>query len=276
MLVTPSEIPTPFTLYIFDKNYSSWSMRIYSLFAKFRIPVNVICYEMDRGGPLFDEWKQSEMFNISTTVPVLKDEEVGITVNESLALAEYIAERFPQKHLWPENVKLRALARSLASEMHAGFKYLRYNLGFNYRAIYTPAPKVASSPECVVEVRRLLELWTKARTLTKEVLADGGDEGYLFGRYSVPDSFFWPPLCRFRTYRVDYEKIAQDASIEETGRPGKYDLALQWIKHMWNDDTLKKLGKEMIDAPQCVGQFDNLYREEGCVMGKLVEHFSRL
>lgn len=80
--------------------------------------------------------------------------------------------------------------------MHAGFKYLRNNLEFNYRAIYTPAPKAASSPECVAEVRRLLELWTKARTLTKEVLADEGDEGYLFGRYSIPDSFFWPPLCR--------------------------------------------------------------------------------
>lgn len=57
------------------------------------------------------------MFQISYTVPVLRDDEVGITVNESLALAEYLAERFPEKHLWPENIKLRALARSLANEV---------------------------------------------------------------------------------------------------------------------------------------------------------------
>jgi len=269
-IVTPSEIPTPFTLYIFDKNYSSWSMRIYTLFLKFNIPVNLICYEMDKGG-LYAEWRRSEMFKISRTVPVLKDDKVGITVNESLALAEYLAECFPEKHLWPENIKLRALARSLASEMHAGFRFLRNNLDSNYRAIYTPAPKAASSPECVAEVRRLLEIWTSARNLTKEVLPEGEDEGYLFGRYSIPDSFFWPVLWRFRSYRIDYENIVREASIEESGNPEKYEAGLRWVKHMWNDETLKKLGKEQVAGSERVARYDNLFSEEGCVMGQLEE-----
>jgi glutathione S-transferase len=177
-----------YTLAITDRAYSSWSLRGWLLFAKLDIPVGLAfarSYDPGFLGSLAE-------FAPARTVPALRIEggRAPIVVWDSLAIAETLAERFPDRAFWPGDLPARGLARSLAAEMHAGFRALREECPMNLRRAYvgfTPSEGVRA------DIARIEELWSLARTQA--------DEGpWLFGRWTAADAFFAPVAARIATY----------------------------------------------------------------------------
>lgn len=127
-------------------------------------------------------------------VPILKADNLEIDINDSLAICEFLAESYPEKLLWPKDRQLRAMARSAAAEMHSGFGELRNTYHTNFVAKYSG--KIRVTEQGAKEIKRVLSLWGEARLRTATRLRELGevDEGYLFGGFSIADSFFWPIL----------------------------------------------------------------------------------
>lgn len=179
-------------LYIGNKNYSSWSMRPWVLMRQLGIPFDEVMVRFDSfdAGSSF----KGTMGKLSPTgkVPVLVDE--GFVVWDTLAIAEYLAERFPDKGVWPVDAKQRARARSLCAEMHAGFGALRGHCGMNLEASLPEvgARLLAEQPAVAADLARLVALWTEA------LEAHGGP--FLFGAFSNADAYFAPVAGRVRTY----------------------------------------------------------------------------
>lgn len=117
-------------------------------------------------------------------------------IDESLAICEYLAETFPDRNLWPQDVKLRALARRAAAQMHAGFNEIRNTYHGNFTAKYTG--KIPVSDAAAQEIKKVIKVWNDARAQTKKRLQELGqtseDDGFLFGKFSIADAFFWPVL----------------------------------------------------------------------------------
>ena len=175
------------TLVIGNKNYSSWSLRPW-LFLKH----HDIAFEEIRI-PLYREDTAARIAEYSPAgkVPVLQDGD--ITVWESLAILEYLAERFPDTHGWPSEPAARAEARAVAAEMHAGFPALRNHCGMNCRR----PPAAKSLPEAVrKDVARIEQLWQVCRE------RHGGGGPWLFGGFSIADAMYAPVALRFHTYRL--------------------------------------------------------------------------
>lgn len=190
------------TLVIGNKNYSSWSLRPWLLMRQLGIPFEEVYI------PLYLSESESELakWSPSGLVPVLKDSD--LTVWDSLAICEYLNERFPALGLWPDHVAERALARSICAEMHAGFPALRQSMSMNIRA-YRPGK--GRTPESVRDVERIVSIWSECRTRY------GADGPFLFGRFTIADAMFAPVVLRFRTYDVALEDAARayaDAILE--------------------------------------------------------------
>jgi glutathione S-transferase len=132
----------------------------------------------------------------SGRVPVLEIEENGsrYSVWDSLAICETLAERHPEAGLWPDDRKARALARSYAAEMHAGFADVREQLYMEF-ARTLPQPELRDTTK--TQIARIVKAWSEA-------LAEYGDHGgFLFGRFSIADCMYAPVASRFRTYQVE-------------------------------------------------------------------------
>jgi len=142
-------------------------------------------------------------------IPVLKDD--GLTVWDSLAICEYLADKFPEANLWPADVAGRALARSAAAEMHAGFHSLRGECPMDLTA---PPRAVTLSEATHKDIRRIVELWNDLR----ERYAGKGP--FLLGEWSIADAFYTPVATRFRTYGV------QLSDFGDRGEAGKYGETL--------------------------------------------------
>jgi glutathione S-transferase len=127
---------------------------------------------------------------------------LDIQIPDSLAISEFLAESHPEFPLWPKDRVLRALARSVAAEMHSGFQELRSNCPTHFMAKYTG--NIPLTDKAKQEAERVLIIWDQARTKTAERLKELGeeDEGYLFGKFGIADSFFWPVLwvCTVRFF----------------------------------------------------------------------------
>jgi glutathione S-transferase len=173
-------------LYIAHKNYSSWSLRGW-LCAK----LSGVAFE-EVMVPLTGQVPNPAYFAFAPNglVPCLHDGDV--VVWESLAIAEYLAERNPR--MWPADAKARAHARSIASEMHAGFRSLRNDMTMCIRERLDVRPW---SDATAADIERVCALWTEARQRF------GGAGDYLFGDFSIADCFFAPVAFRFRTYLVE-------------------------------------------------------------------------
>ncbi|MBU4609267.1 glutathione S-transferase family protein [Achromobacter sp. GG226] len=182
------------TLYIGNKNYSSWSMRPWVLMKQAGIPFDEVVVRFDGFEPQ-SQFKQ-RMAEISPVgkVPVLEDD--GLRIWDSLAIAEYLAERFPRRQLWPADVPARALARAACADMHSGFTALRSHLPMNIEASLAAVGErvLREQPAVVADVRRLESLWLGL------LEAHGGP--LLFGAFSIADAFFAPVASRMRTYAV--------------------------------------------------------------------------
>lgn len=182
------------TLVIGNKNYSSWSLRPW-LFLKY----HDIAFEEIRI-PLYREDSKPKLLNYSPAgkVPTLLDGDIKIW--DSLAILEYLAERFPQTQGWPEDIAERALARSLAAEMHSGFTALRSHCGMNCRR--TPAAK--QLPDAVyADIERIGQIWQQCR---QQHSAKGP---WLFGQFSIVDAMFAPVAFRFFNYQLATNPEAQ-------------------------------------------------------------------
>jgi glutathione S-transferase len=180
-------------LIIGNKNYSSWSLRPWLL--------------MKEAGIDFDEHRivldtpttrhEIAEFTDAGRVPVLQ---LGNqTVWDSLAICETVAERWPDKKLWPANEDERAYARSIAAEMHAGFPWLRECMPMNCRAM---GRKVPIPDELGNDIDRIIAIWSECHRRY------GNRGGWLFGKFSVADAMFAPVVLRLRTYGINLPESA--------------------------------------------------------------------
>lgn len=168
-----------------NKNYSSWSMRPWVLLTQAGIAFDESTVWLGEA----DTKTNIARYSATGTVPVLQDGE--LTVSDSLAICEYLAEKFPGKHLWPQDPAQRARARSLAAEMHSGFSALRGKMPMNVRNRY---PGCGMTPEAAADIARIGAAWQDA------LVRSGGP--WLFGGFCIADAMFAPVVFRFQTYAV--------------------------------------------------------------------------
>lgn len=189
-----------YELYIGNKNYSSWSLRPWLLMVELGLPFEEVIVRFDAFTPESQFKRRLRQIAPSGTVPVLVDD--GFAVWDSLAIVEYLAERFPQQGVWPSGVRDRARARSVCAEMHSGFSALRRAFPVNLEASLPEIGRsvLAREPAVVADVARIVDLWTT------QLEASGGP--MLFGRFSAADAFFAPVCTRFRTYGVEVPATA--------------------------------------------------------------------
>jgi glutathione S-transferase len=174
------------TLVIGNKNLSSWSMRPWVALKAFAIPFTEVRVMLDRP----DTSSNIAKWCHSGRVPVLLAGDM--TVWDSLSICEYVAEQFPDKHMWPRDVAARAMARSICAEMHSSFASLRTTMPMDIKGNYTGRGR---SPATQADIGRISEIW-------EECLSRFGCSGFLFGEFSIADAFFAPVVCRFKTYGV--------------------------------------------------------------------------
>lgn len=179
-------------LYIGNKNYSSWSMRPWVLMKQAGIPFEEVMVR-------FDSFEADSQFkhtiaalNPVAKVPVLADGD--LVVWDTLAIAEYLAETFPEKQLWPQPAADRARARSICAEMHSGFGGLRGHCGMNIEASLPEvgARLMKEEPTVASDLARIVQMWSGL------LEAHGGP--MLFGAFSIADAYFAPIGTRIRTY----------------------------------------------------------------------------
>ena len=186
-------------LYIGNKNYSSWSMRPWVLLRQAGIPYEEVLARFDSFDP--DSQFKATLAGISPTgkVPVLVDGD--LTVWDTLAIAEYLAEQFPDKHLWPADKADRARARSVCAEMHSGFGALRSHCPMNIEARLPDVGQLVwrDQPGVRADVQRLEAMWCS-------LLEVHGGKRFLFGDFSIADAFFAPVCMRLKTYALPVAK----------------------------------------------------------------------
>lgn len=178
-----------YELVIGNKNYSSWSMRPWIAMRHFGLPFKETVIQLDQAATARRIGRHSR----AGRVPVLRDGE--ITVWESLAILEYLAEANPKKPLWPRGRAARAMARAAANEMHAGFQALRNALPVNLRRARRP-PRSAIGDDVSANIARIEQLWRDCRR------QHGKGGPYLFGEFSIADAMYAPVVTRFDTYAV--------------------------------------------------------------------------
>ena len=183
------------TLVIGNRNYSSWSLRAW--------------LAMKQAGARFSEiqiWFHEDgdrsrrlAYSPAGKVPTLQHGEIAVW--DTLAIAEYLNECFPEANLWPRDVRARARARTLCAEMHSGFSHVRAQMPMNCRARKEAHDR---GPDVTADVRRLVDIFEETRQ-------DHGSSGpFLFGARSLADAFFAPIASRFITYAIDLPERARE------------------------------------------------------------------
>ncbi len=192
-------------LYIGNKNYSSWSMRPWVLMKQAGIAFEEVMVRFDS----FDADSRFKAvvgaLNPTGKVPVLVDG--PIVVWDTLAIAEYLAERFPDRQLWPADAAARAHARSICAEMHAGFGALRNHCGMNIEASLPEvgARLLREEPAVAADLARICRMW--------EGLLQKHGGPMLFGGFGIADAYYAPVATRIRTYALPVP-AAVEAYIE--------------------------------------------------------------
>ena len=176
-----------------NKNYSSWSLRAWVALKHLGVPFEEQVIPLDQPSTA----EQIRKFSPSGRVPVLIDGDAAVW--DSLAICEYLNERFPDGKLWPVQAKARAVARSVSAEMHSGFTALRQHLPMKFRESFPPR---TLAPEVQADIARIVELWTDCRARF------GGGGPFLFGAFSIADAMYTPVVSRFRTYAVPLKGVA--------------------------------------------------------------------
>jgi glutathione S-transferase len=199
-------------LFVGNKNYSSWSMRPWVLLRQAGI-------DFDEELVRFDSFDADSRFKQTLSgltptakVPVLVDGDLAIW--DTLAIAEYLAEQYPEKKLWPQDRAARARARSICAEMHSGFTGLRSNCPMNIEA---SLPEVGAllwrdKPAVRTDVQRLVQMWSGL------LQQHGGP--MLFGDFSIADAYFAPVCMRFNTYALPLPEVVAAYVQRVSALPG--------------------------------------------------------
>jgi glutathione S-transferase len=200
------------TLYLGNKNYSSWSLRGWLAAKMSGIDFEEVVIPL--GEP--DTLETIRKYSPSGRVPVLHHD--GFVVWDSLAIGEYLA-GIVRRQLWPGDAQARAIARAVSAEMHAGFMALREELPMNIRRSY---PEHTVSQAAQADINRITAIWRDCRAR----FGKGGP--FLFGRQSLADAMYAPVVTRFKTYGVELE-----------GSAGEYAAAILDLSEMksWAQDA---------------------------------------
>src|SRR5215475_10407687 len=184
-----------YTLVIGDKNFSSWSLRPWITMKHCGIP---FAEERVR---LRQPESKAAILRVSPSgkVPALKTG--GLVMCDSLAILEFLAERYPEFQLWPGDADARAIARSISAEMHAGFVALRNEMSMDLLASF-PTPQL--NEELDRDIRRIVAIWREARARY------GAAGPFLFGAFTNADAMYAPVATRFRTYGVELSAFGDD------------------------------------------------------------------
>jgi glutathione S-transferase len=205
-------------LYIGNKNYSSWSMRPWVMMRQAGIGFEEVKVR-------FDSFEANSVFKKTIAkvgptgrVPVLTDD--GFAVWDTLAIAEYLAEKYPDKMLWPQDPLARARARSVCAEMHSGFGALRSACPMNIEA---SLPQIGAlhwrdKPGLRTDVQRIVDLWS--------ALLQEHQGPMLFGGFSIADAYFAPVCMRLDTYALPVPGLIRDYVARVRALPG----AKAWIE----------------------------------------------
>jgi glutathione S-transferase len=209
-----------YELFIGNKNYSSWSLRPWIALKHKDIPFRetLVPFDFENGNPEF------AAFSPTGKVPVLKDG--SLTVWDSLAILEYLADCFPDKGLWPQDKAQRAWARSISAEMHSGFSALRSECSMNMQRPAAPKPV---SEAVKNDVTRIVTIW-------KECLeASGGP--FLFGDFTIADAMYAPVVSRLETYRLSHDPVVRKYSEAMTATPAWKIWEEAALRETWVVDT---------------------------------------
>ena len=192
-----------FTIYIGNKNYSSWSFRAWLMVKAAGIDFEEVLI------PLYEPQSRPEILRHSPSGKVPALEHGPVTVWESLAIGEYLAELLPKVKLWPEARDARAAARAISHEMHAGFLPLRRHFPMNMRSVFDRE----IIPEIQGDIDRITALWRDCR----KRFGKGGD--FLFGHFTIADAMYAPVVSRFRTFKVPLDADAEAYGAAVTAWP---------------------------------------------------------
>jgi glutathione S-transferase len=206
------------TLVIGNKNYSSWSMRPWIALKAAGIAFDETLI------PIYVPGSKEKILAVSPAgkVPVLIDGDVHVW--ESLAILDYLAERFPQAGLWPADQAARAHARAISAEMHAGFVPLRRHCPMN---MWRPVKQRELPPDVLANVQRIDALWTDCRRR----FGTGGP--FLFGAFGAADAMYAPIVSRFHTYGVEVSEAARAYMQAVMALPAWAEWRAAALKETW-------------------------------------------
>ena len=210
------------TLIIGNKNYSSWSLRPWLYLKHSGIAFDekrIALYQEDTASLL-------QTYSPSAKVPALRHG--GVTIWDSLAICEYIAELFPLSRGWPQDIEARAIARAVSAEMHSGFNALRSELPMNIRKRFHDIKLSAAAGK---DIDRILSIWAFCRERY------GGDGPCLFGEFSIADAMFAPVVWRLDIYDID---------VPATARAYMDSLLSLDSMRLWQQSALEEL--EVLEA----------------------------
>lgn len=207
-------------LYVGNRNYSSWSIRGSLLVRQSGLDCEEVVIPLDTP----ETGAKIAAVSPSGRVPVLHVD--GLVVWDSLAIAEFLHERFPGAGIWPKDPAARALARSASAEMHSGFMSLRSQMPMDMRSHI----EKAITPEVKADVARIESIWNTCRT------AHGRGGDYLFGAWSAADAMYAPVVSRFRTYGVPLSAASE-----------------RYAEAVWRWPALQSLEAEAAGEPWTIG-----------------------
>jgi glutathione S-transferase len=213
---------TEFTLYIGNKNYSSWSMRGWLAVKQTELPFDEVVIPLRRP----DTGETILRYSPSGRVPALKHGDEVIW--DSLAIGEYLAETVPKAGLWPSATAARARARAVAAEMHSGFGALRTQLPINVRGSF---PGREIDAETRVDLNRIAAIWRDC--------LNRYEGPCLFGAYSLADIMFAPVVSRLLTYKVELDEVSAT-----------------YCAHIWELPQVKEFRGAAKDEPMVIEEFE--------------------
>jgi glutathione S-transferase len=205
-------------LIIGNKNYSSWSFRPWIALKAAGIPFD------EEVISLYVEGGRDKILKHSPAgkVPILIDGDLRVW--ESLAILEYLADKFPAAGLWPSDPAARAHARSVATEMHNGFPAVREECGMNF---WRPPGKRALSPDAQANIARIQEIWSGARAKY------GAGGAFLFGTFTAADAMYAPIVQRFATYEIDVSAPVKAYMQAMIALPGWQEWRRAALRETW-------------------------------------------